>query len=228
MQGVTGFTLQFFQGLGLTIQLAIAALSLGFLFALLLWAAQMSQWGIVRGLARLMVMLIRGLPELIVLLLIYYGSVSLMTLLAGQYVDLSPFLAGVIALSLIFAAYASQTLRGAYQAVAQGELEAATAFGFLPRQRFFRILLPQMLRYALPGLGNLWFVLLKDTALVSLLGAVDLMRAAQNATATSQKPFTFYCAAAVLYLVLTSLSLIGLRWVQRQYPPPGAERGVRA
>lgn len=120
--------------------------------------------------------------------------------------DVSPFLCGVIALSLLYAAYASQTLRGALKAVPVGQWESGQALGLSKSAIFFRLVMPQMWRHALPGLGNQWLVLLKDTALVSLISVNDLMLQTKSIATRTQEPFTWYIVAAAIYLVITLLS----------------------
>jgi arginine/ornithine transport system permease protein len=109
-----------------------------------------------------------------------------------------------------------ETFRGAILAIPAGQLEAATAFGMRPVRIFWRITLPQMLRHALPGFGNNWLVLLKTTALVSIIGLDDMMRKASLAAGATREPFTFYLAAALIYLVLTTVSILALRWLERR------------
>ncbi|MGL6163200.1 MAG: ABC transporter permease subunit, partial [Aeromonas veronii] len=127
-------------------------------------------------------------------------------LITGEYVEFSPFACGVLALSLLFASYATQTLRAALNAVPSGQRLAALALGLSKSHIFFRIVLPQAWRHALPGLGNQWLVLLKDTALVSLIGVNEMMRQAQMASASTYEPFTLYAAAALIYLAISLVS----------------------
>ncbi|MGL6350371.1 MAG: ABC transporter permease subunit, partial [Aeromonas sp.] len=159
--------------------------------------------------------LIRGLPELLVVLFIYFGSTQVLFLITGEYVEFSPFACGVLALSLLFASYATQTLRAALNAVPVGQRLAAMALGLSKGQIFFRIVLPQAWRHALPGLGNQWLVLLKDTALVSLIGVNEIMRQAQMASASTYEPFTWYASAALIYLAISLVSEFGLSLAAR-------------
>jgi arginine transport system permease protein len=152
------------------------------------------------------VTVLRGLPEILVVFFIFFGGTHLLFILTDEFYDISPFWSGVLALSLIFAAYASQTLRAAIQSVPKGQLQAARALGMGPVHSFIRVTLPQAWRLALPGLGNQWMVLLKDTALVSLIGVTDLMKQADLLSGSSYKPFTFLIAAAAIYLIITLIS----------------------
>ncbi|WP_419831362.1 ABC transporter permease subunit [Endozoicomonas atrinae] len=148
----------------------------------------------------------RGLPEILVVFFIYFGSTHAIFLLTDEFIEVSPFVAGTIALSLIYSAYASQTLRGAFMAVPKGQTEAAVALGISRFHCFFRIILPQTWRHALPGLGNQWLVLLKDTALVALIGVHDLLLQAKMTAASTYEPFTWYGIAALIYLAITLVS----------------------
>lgn len=210
----------------MTLGLALVSLVAGLGLALLFSAAEMSRWRMLRWPVVTLTTLIRGLPEILVVLFIYFGSSQLLFLLAdsinmgcaallpGQawcqagwgYVEMSPFWCGVMALALLFASYATQTLRAALKAVPKGQRHAALALGLPSGHSFRRIVLPQAWRHALPGLGNQWLVLLKDTALVSLIGVNDLMRQSQLAVAspTSEHgPFTWYALAGGIYLLIT-------------------------
>ncbi len=212
-----GFLSQLVLGAWVAVKVACCALLLGLVLGLLGAWGRLSKHKLIFMLATSLTNIIRGLPELLVLFFIYFGSTWLLSMLLGTYIGVSSFWAGVIALALIFASYATETFRGAFLTVSKGEIESATACGMTAWQCFYRIILPQLFRYALPGLGNLWFVLLKDTALISLIGAADLMRAAQNATAYTREPFTFYFAAALIYLLLTSISMLGIKKLSQKY-----------
>ena len=137
--------------------------------------------------------------------------------LLPDYIDISPFAAGVATIGFIFGAYMTETFRGAILAVDKGELEAARAFGMRASQVFVRILFPQMMRHALPGFGNNWLVLLKTTALVSIIGLDDMVRKASLAAGSTQQPFTFYMAVALIFLVFTAVSTSALKWAERHY-----------
>lgn len=190
----------------LTLQLAFASLLLGLLLSVVFAGGEMSRHRWLAWPTTALVTLLRGLPELLVVLFIYFGSTQVLFLLTGDYIDVSPFISGVVALSLIFAAYAAQTLRGALKAVPSGQREAASALGLGKGRTFIRIILPQAARHALPGLTNQWLVLLKDTALVSLIGVTDLLKQAQLTAAATHDSFTWYASAAAIYLVITLLT----------------------
>lgn len=201
-----GFISQLIVGTWVTLKLAVCALLLGLVSGLVGMLGETCKITWLRYLSTTIIGLLRGLPEVLILFFIYFGSGILLSKLWGQYVEVTSFTAGMIALGLIFGAYASQTFRGAFQAIPNGQREAAQALGLTRWYIFRKILLPQAWRYALPGLSNLWFVLLKDTALVSLIGLADLMNNAQIAASSTQKPFTFFVATAIIYLLLTTAS----------------------
>lgn len=210
-----GYEYQWLTGLWITFKVAFGALLLGLSLGVLGAAAKASSY---RWLARsvsVMINLIRGLPELLVLFFVYYGSIIILSYLFDQYIEVSAFTASIISLGLIFGAYATETIRSAYNAIPRGQWEAAIAYGFSSPLAWIRIILPQLWLHALPGLSNLWMVLLKDTALVALIGLPDTMRVAQNVSAATQQPFKVYLIAGLIYLGLTSLSLIGQQTIKR-------------
>ncbi|MDI6936157.1 histidine ABC transporter permease HisQ, partial [Serratia sp. Se-PFBMAAmG] len=158
---------------------------------------------------------------LVLMLLIFYGlQIALNTVtdaLGMAQFDIDPMVAGIITLGFIYGAYFTETFRGAFLAVPKGQIEAATAFGFTGSQTFRRILFPAMMRFALPGIGNNWQVILKATALVSLLGLEDVVKATQLAGKSTWQPFYFAIVAGVIYLVFTTLSNGVLWWLERRY-----------
>lgn len=200
---LTGYSLSLAQASWMTIQLALVSLAVGLVLAVVFAGGEMTRHRLVKWPTIALVTVLRGLPELLVVLFIYFGSTQVLFLLTGDFIEVSPFLSGVIALSLIFASYASQTIRGALKAVNKGQREAASALGMSKSRTFFRIVLPQAVRHALPGLTNQWLVLLKDTALVSLIGVTDLLKQAQLTSAATHEAFTWYATAAAIYLVIT-------------------------
>ena len=171
-----------------------------------------------------MIALLRGLPEILVVLLIYFGSTQMVEMLTGEYIEFSAFGCGVFALSLIFASYASQTLRGAIQSHSKGQWESGAALGLNRPYTFIHLIMPQVWRHALPGLSNQWLVLLKDTALVSLIGVDDLMRQAGYINTNTHEPFTWYGIAALIYLVITLINQAGIRKLELRFTR--FERGV--
>jgi len=199
----------------MTLGLAVCSLVLGLFLGMLFAVLEANRF--VGKPTSVLVALLRGLPEILVVLLVYFGSSELVELLTGEYVEFGAFGCGVFALSLIFAAYASQTLRGAIQAIAKGQWESGTALGLSKGYTFLRIIMPQVWRHALPGLSNQWLVLLKDTALISLIGVDDLMRQAQLINTNTHQPFTWYGIAALIYLLVTLVSQVGIRKLELRF-----------
>ncbi|GEO82873.1 ABC transporter permease [Pararhodospirillum oryzae] len=209
-------------GAGMTVRLALGALAVGLVLGLAGAALKLSNGRIARGIGNAYTDLFRGLPELLVVLIFYYGAEAavraLLTDVLGLkvVVSFSPYAGGVIALGLIFGAYSSEVFRGAVMAIPRGQVEAARAFGMGPVLTFRRVVLPQVWRVALPGLGNLFLVTLKDTALVSVIGLDELMRSANTAGRSTRDYFTFLLAAAVLYLGLTIITMIVLNFLEKR------------
>ncbi|MGI2259232.1 arginine ABC transporter permease ArtQ [Shewanella sp. GXUN23E] len=208
----------------LTVGLAITSALVGMLMAISLALLESTPVVWVRRLTRAYILVMRGLPELLVVLLVYFGASHILFMLTGQFIEISPFLCGVMALSNIFAVYVSQVLRGALLAIPKGQWEAGLALGMGRCSIFFHLLLPQVWRHALPALGNQWLVLLKDTALVSLIGVNDLMKQSQMIAASTWEPFTWFSCAALIYLVVTLISQYGLNrayWYVTRYERGG-------
>ncbi|EKV28128.1 Arginine ABC transporter, permease protein ArtQ [Caenispirillum salinarum AK4] len=217
-----GFLPQLLSGLWVTVQLALAAVCVGLVMGILGAAMKLSPIAPVRWIAEVYTAIFRGLPELLTVLLVYFGGTVLLTAIVGDYVEVSAFGAGVAALGITFGAYATEVFRGAIIAIPKGQIEAAHAYGMSKLLTFRRVVLPQVWRIALPGLGNLFLVLMKDTALVSVVGLEDLMREADIASRYTKEPFTFYMAAAVMYLGLTVVSMAVLHRLEKR-----ANRGQR-
>ncbi|HEY9104691.1 histidine ABC transporter permease HisQ [Chitinimonas sp.] len=209
------------EGTTVTVELAISSLLLAFLIGLAGAGAKLSSNRVLRGIAGLYTTLIRGVPDLVLMLLIFYSLQTqlnnLTESLSLEQIDIDPMLAGAITLGFIYGAYFTETFRGAYLSVPRGQLEAAYAFGMSRWRTFRRILFPQMMRFALPGISNNWQVMLKATALVSIIGLIDLVKSAQDAGKASSDLFYFISVCGVIYLLLTTLSNFVLRWLERRY-----------
>jgi histidine transport system permease protein len=184
-------------------------------------SAKRSKSRIAQGIATVYTTIIRGVPDLVLMLLIFYSLQiwlnDLTDALNLQQFNLNPFTSGVITLGFIYGAYFTETFRGAFLAVPRGQMEAARSFGMRPFLVFRRILFPQMMRYALPALANNWQVILKATALVSLIGLTDIIKATQDAGKGTFRTFYFSLIAGVVYLVLTTASNAVLVMLERKY-----------
>lgn len=216
-----GFGPLLLQGIWMTLKLALLSMLLSITLGLFGACVKLAPLRWLRLLGAGYTTLIRGVPDLVLILLIFYSLQTwlneLTDLLGWDYLEIDPFSAGVATLGFIYGAYFTETFRGAILSVPRGQLEAATAYGLGPLKRFRLVLFPQMMRFALPGLGNNWLVLLKATALVSIIGLSDLVKAAQNAGKTTNDPLYFLVLAAVVYLLITSLSNLVLRRLERRY-----------
>ena len=206
-----GFGHLLVSGTWLTIQLALASLFFGLILGLLGASAKLSDNKFARWVATGYTTLIRGIPELLLVLTIYFGGAQLIMASASlfgydEYIEIGPFVAGIAALSIAFGAYATEVFRMAMMEIPKGQWESGLACGMSPAKTFFRIILPQVWRLAIPGLGNLFQVLLKDTALVSVVGLNDIVRQSQVAISATKEPFTFFLVAAFIYLALTAIA----------------------
>jgi His/Glu/Gln/Arg/opine family amino acid ABC transporter permease subunit len=223
-----GYGGQMMLGLGMTVQAALAAIVLAILLGLLGAAGKLSGSRILRGIAEIYTVTIRGIPEYVLLLLVFFGTSEILQRLAqalfgyDEYIEIPPFPAGVFAIGFVYGAFATEVFRGAILAVPKGQIEAAKAVGMPPFLLWRRILMPQVIRYAIPGLGNVWLILLKATALMSVVNLEELTRKAAISAGYTKDPFTFYIVAAFLYLCLTIVSNVGLEALERR-----ASRGVR-
>lgn len=201
-----GFFISLLKGALITIELSLLSLGIGLVIAIVLALLELSRWKVVRYPVIMIVNVIRALPELLVIVLVAFGLPYGLSLLLDDMPDISVFALGAGALSLIFASYASQTLRGALQAVPKSQWESCAVLGMSKTNTFFCIIMPQMWRHALPGLGNQWLVLLKDTALVSFIGVADLMKTGQEAATATGNYFTWLLIATFIYLGISLCS----------------------
>jgi len=216
-----GFSQVILQGALVTLELALSSVVLAVLIGLAGAAGKLSGNRALALLFEAYTTLIRGVPDLVLMLLIFYGLQialnSITDAMGLAQFDIDPMIAGIITLGFIYGAYFTETFRGAFLAVPRGHIEAATAFGFTARQTFVRILFPAMMRFALPGIGNNWQVILKATALVSLLGLEDVVKATQLAGKSTWEPFYFAIVCGVIYLVFTTVSNGVLLLLERRY-----------
>jgi arginine/ornithine transport system permease protein len=228
-------------GAWLTLQVALLSLLLAVILGLLGALAKLSHSAFLKAIATIYTTVIRGIPDLILMLLIFFGGQMLINNLSyslnewlnefvtrfdpahewysflPDYIDVSPYFAGIITIGFIFGAYMAETFRGAYLSVEKGQLEAAIAYGMSKYKTFVRVMFPQMMRHALPGIGNNWLVLLKTTSLVSVIGLQDMVKTAGDAAGSTQQPFTFYLAVAFIFLFFTSVSSFFLKRAEQKY-----------
>jgi His/Glu/Gln/Arg/opine family amino acid ABC transporter permease subunit len=222
-----GYGWLLFQGAKLTLFIAISAMVIAIVLGLIAALCKVSKSKIMHFLAETYTTIIRGVPELVLILLVYYGAPTLIqdiSALFGKdvHISINPFSAGVATIGFIYGAFAAEVFRGAYIAVPKGQIEAAKACGMNDILTFRRITLPLMWRFALPGLGNVWMVLIKATALISVIQLPELMRNADIAARATRKPFTCFFAASLFYLAITIVSNLFQKWAETR-----ANRGVQ-
>lgn len=219
--GEGGWGAQLLSGAFVTISVALATLPFGLALGLLVALGQRAQNGAMRRMAVLFTTIFRGVPELLTLYIVYFGAqIALQKSWAalgfvGRF-EFSPFVAGVVALALVLGAFSAEVWVGALNSVHKGQREAATALGLTPGQAFRLVIVPQILRVALPGLGNNWLVLLKDTSLVSVITLQDTMFVATRANVVTKEPFLFFSAAAFVYLFFSILSALVFAAAERR------------
>ena len=223
-----GYGWVFWAGTKITLLVAVSAAPLVLALGLLGAWGKLAGNPIARSLAGFYTTIVRGVPEFVLILLVYYGITillqQLLTLATGGEVliDIDPFTAGTLTLGAIYGAFTTEVFRGAFQALDRGQIEAARACGMSRTLVFRRIMLPQAWRFAIPGLGNIWLLLIKATALMSIVQLPELMRMTDVAARAVRMPFTFYFAASIIYLLITIVSLLVF-----QRAEAWANRGIR-
>lgn len=228
MEQISAYSGLLLDGAKVTVMVSVLAMLLAMIIGMAVAMAKLSDSRGLRWLAEGYTGFIRGVPELVLLLLIFYGVPTLIQSIVEKLGDpdfrlaVEPFSFGIVTIGVIYGGYATEVFRGAMQTVPRGQLEAGLAIGMTRAQVFFRILVPQLWRFAIPGLGNVWLVLQKATALMALINVEELMRQTQVAAGATKEPFTFYLVASFIYLLITSVSMLGLRYAERR-----ANRGIR-
>lgn len=195
----------------MTVAVTVTAMSIGAVFGAAIAAAKLSGNRLLAVLGNAYTTVFRAVPELLIIYLIYFGGSSAVTALGkalgySGFMGLPSFIAGALAVGVISGAYQAEVYRGAFLAITKGELEAAASIGMSRALRFRRIIIPQVLRLAIPGIGNVWQLSVKDSALVSVTGLAELMRTSQVAAGSTRQYFLFFIVGGGLYLILTSLS----------------------
>ena len=210
--GDTGWGDELFRATLMTIAVSITAMIIGFLFALIFTPLKLSKNKFLNFIANSYTTIIRGVPELLVIYLFFFGGTGAVMFVASifgynEYIEINAFITGAFAIGIISGAYSTEVFRGAIQSIDKGQFEAANVLGFNKFGEFFKIILPQTLRLAIPNLSNVWQITLKDTSLISVTGLVEIMRQSYIAAGSTRDPLFFYSFAAVLYLLLTFVSM---------------------
>lgn len=210
---------QLLMGLLLTLKVALGSFVIGLSLAVIATPLTQSARNPLRYILNAYVTVIRGIPELLVIFLIFYGGTVALTKLSGSYFEVDALTAGIAALAAVSFAYFVEILRAALQGIPKGQSEAALMLGLSRSQLFTRVILPQMFQRALPGIGNQWLILLKESALVSIIGLEELMRKSVLAAGATHHPLTFYLSAACLYVAVTAVSSSAFGVAERRLNP---------
>lgn len=216
-----GRGLSLLAGLVSTLQIAFGAYALGLMIGLLGALGKIHGPAPLRWLLNIYTTLIRAVPELILILLLYYAGTSALNSalesMGYETVNISGLVAGILVLGFVQGAYSTEVIRAAMQAVPRGQTEAALAFGMSRRKSIYRILIPAMIPFAIPGLANLWLIATKDTALLAVVGFFELATTTKEAAGSTRNYLLFYSAAMVLYLSITLISNVGFRKLEARY-----------
>ena len=220
--GKTGWGDELFYATLMTVAVSITAMLVGFFFALIFTPLKLSKYKTLNLVGNFYTTVIRGVPELLVIYLFFFGGSGAIMYVASifgynDYIEINAFLTGSFSIGIISGAYSTEVFRGALQSIDKGQFEAAKVLGFNKYIYFFKIILPQMLRLAIPNLSNVWQITLKDTSLISVTGLVEIMRQSYVAAGSTRDPLFFYSFAAVLYLMLTFLSMQLLNRLETKY-----------
>jgi len=216
-----GYLPMVLKGMIVTVEVALLSLVLSLCLGILAASARLYGGPISRLIAITYTTIIRGIPDLVLMMLIFFGGQILINNIGDKfdwgYIDIDPMLAGIITIGFIFGAYMGETFRGAIMAVNKGQIEAGHAYGMTGLQVFTHITFPAMIRHAIPSFFNNWLVLVKTTALVSVIGLEDMVYNAKVAGDTLREPFTFYVLVGFLFLLITAVSDLAMRWFERKY-----------
>ena len=210
--GDTGWGDELFYATLMTVAVSITAMFIGFLFALIFTPLKLSKNKFFNLIGNSYTTVIRGVPELLVIYLFFFGGSGAVMYVASifgynEYIEINAFITGSFAIGIISGAYSTEVFRGAIQSIDKGQFEASQVLGLKRFVYFFRVIMPQMLRLAIPNLSNVWQITLKDTSLISVTGLVEIMRQSYIAAGSTRDPLFFYSFAAVLYLLLTYFSM---------------------
>ena len=220
--GNTGWGDELFIATLMTVAVSITAMVIGFIFALIFTPLKLSKYKFLNYIANFYTTIIRGVPELLVIYLFFFGGSGAIMYVASifgynDYIEINAFLTGAFSIGIISGAYSTEVFRGALQSIDKGQFEASNVLGFNKIIRFYKIILPQMLRLSIPNLSNVWQITLKDTSLISVTGLVEIMRQSYIAAGSTRDPLFFYTFAAILYLLLTFLSMKFINRMEVKY-----------
>lgn len=220
--GKTGWGDELFYATLMTVAVSITAMLIGFLFAAVFTPLKLSKYKSLNLIGNFYTTVIRGVPELLVIYLFFFGGSSAIMYVASifgyfEYIEINAFTTGSLAIGIISGAYSTEVFRGAIQSIDKGQFEAAKVLGVSKFGQFYKIIMPQMLRLAIPNLSNVWQITLKDTSLISVTGLVEIMRQSYVAAGSTRDPLFFYSVAALLYLFLTFISMKLINKLEHKY-----------
>ncbi len=220
--GNTGWGDELFFATLMTIAVSITAMIIGFCFALIFTPLKLSKNKLLNFIGNSYTTIIRGVPELLVIYLLFFGGSGAVMYVASifgynKYIEINAFITGSFAIGIISGAYSTEVFRGAIQSIDKGQFEASKVLGLKKPVHFFKVIMPQMLRLAVPNLSNVWQITLKDTSLISVTGLVEIMRQSYIAAGSTRDPLFFYSFAAILYLLLTFLSMKLINKLETKY-----------
>ena len=220
--GKTGWGDELFYATLMTVAVSITAMLIGFVFAAVFTPLKLSKHKSLNLIGNFYTTVIRGVPELLVIYLFFFGGSSAIMYVASifgyfEYIEINAFTTGSLAIGIISGAYSTEVFRGAIQSIDKGQFEAAKVLGISKFGQFYKIIMPQMLRLAIPNLSNVWQITLKDTSLISVTGLVEIMRQSYVAAGSTRDPLFFYSVAALLYLFLTFISMKLINRLELKY-----------
>ena len=220
--GSKGWGDELFAAFLMTIAVSLTAMLIGILFSIIFTPLKLSNSKILNFISNFYTTVIRGVPELLVIYLFFFGGSGAIMFVASmfgynEYIEINAFITGSFAIGVISGAYSTEVFRGAIQSIEKGQFEACKVLGLKKYIYFFKVIMPQMLRLALPNLSNVWQITLKDTSLISVTGLVEIMRQSYIAAGSTRDPLFFYSFAALLYLILTFLSMKILNKLEKNY-----------
>tara|TARA_B100001142_G_scaffold102832_1_gene104935 strand:+ start:22 stop:714 length:693 start_codon:yes stop_codon:yes gene_type:complete len=220
--GKTGWGDELFYATLMTIAVSLTAMFIGFIFSIIFTPLKLSKYKSLNLIGNFYTTVVRGVPELLVIYLFYFGSSGALMYVASifgyyEYIEINAFITGSMAIGIISGAYSTEVFRGAIQSIDKGQFEAAKVLGLSKIAQFYKIILPQMLRLAIPNLSNVWQITLKDTALISVTGLVEIMRQSRIAAGATRDPLFFYSIAALIFLMLTFLSMRLINKLELKY-----------
>ena len=206
----------------MTLAVSVTAMLIGFFFALIFTPLKLSKNKFLNLIGNCYTTVIRGVPELLVIYLFFFGGSGAIMFVGSmfgyfEYIEINAFITGAFAIGIISGAYSTEVFRGAIQSIDKGQFEASKVLGIKKHIQFYKVILPQMLRLAIPNLSNVWQITLKDTSLISVTGLVEIMRQSYIAAGSTRDPLFFYSFAAVLYLLVTYFSMKLINKLELKY-----------